>query len=94
MKRHLSKHGSIEQKPKAFAKSRRLVPKLDMKRIWGALHKKCGRGGQQHTCMDAFVGSPQIVLMWRKLWYALPKCDRDHRLANLFRRSKEMAGEG
>ena len=31
------------------------------------------------------------MLLWRKLWYSLPKADRDYRLAGLFRDAKDAS---
>ena len=41
--------------------------------------------GKAHTCLDAFRAAPATVLRWRKLWHALPKADRHHRLVHMFR---------
>ncbi len=47
--------------------------------------------GQPHKCLDPFRAAPNIVLRRRKLFYALPKADRQHRLACAFR--EELLGQ-
>ena len=89
-KRHLVAHGSIERK-NAFTKTRRLALLLDKHRISEALRGACAKGRHDHTCLDACRSCPQAVLLWRKLWYSLPKADRDYRLAGLFRGAKDAS---
>ena len=87
-KRHLARYGSIERK-NAFTKTLRLAPLLDQTKIMNELAKPCERGARTHNCLDACRTAPEVVLRWRKLWYSMPKSDRDSRLAHMFRCSKE-----
>lgn len=70
---------------KQFSKSQRLLTKLDLRRIMQSLEKDCSKGHRPHTCLDFFRACPAAVLRWRKLWYSLPKADRESRLGNMFR---------
>ena len=87
-KRYLARYGSIERK-NAFTKTRRLAPLLDQTKISNGLRNPCERGTRAHNCLDACRSAPELVLRWRKLWYSMPKSDRDSRLADMFRHSKE-----
>ena len=66
-----------------------LAPLLDQTKISNGLRNPCERGTRAHNCLDACRSAPELVLRWRKLWYSMPKSDRDSRLADMFRRSKE-----
>lgn len=82
---------------KQFAKSRRLCTKLNMRCIVDSLSKKCEKNSAAHTCLDVFRALPQSVLRWRRLWYSLPKADREQRLVAMFSEQKGNAisvGEG
>ena len=73
---------------KQFAKSRRLCTKLNMRCIVEALGKKCAKHGAAHTCLDVFRALPLCVLRWRRLWYSLPKADREQRLVDMYGEQK------
>ena len=70
--------------PKLFRKSRRLGDTLCLASIICTLASPCGKHNATHTCLDAFASNPNIALRWRKLWYALPKCDRHEKLVRHF----------
>ena len=91
-KRHLARYGSIERR-NAFTKTQRLAPLLDQTQISNELRKPCERGTRTHNCLDVCRTAPEVVLRWRKLWYSMPKSDRDSRLADMFRRSKERVDD-
>ena len=40
-------------------------------------------------CLDHFRDAPLTVLRWRKMWYALPKVDREWRLQKFFHDVRE-----
>ena len=65
------------------------IAALDQTKISKELRKPCERWTRTHNCLDACRSAPELVLRWRKLWYSMPKSDRDSRLADMFRRSKE-----
>ena len=72
-----------------FNKSRTLSAKLCLAGIQRSLARNCQQHSTQHTCLDLVRKSPKIVLKWRKLFYALPKADREERLRDMFLHSKQ-----
>lgn len=92
-KNYLANMGDRYGRFNAYQKSRKLAPKLDMRRINDALSKPCARHSQSHTCLDMFRSYPTSVLRWRKFWYTLPKSDRDDRLRSYFRKEFEAHKE-
>lgn len=73
---------------KVFGKSRRIYEKLSPKCIELALKEPCQKNAAPHTCLDKFRQHPLLVLRWRKLWYSLPKADREYRLRQEFSRQR------
>ena len=83
-KNHLARwHGCC-----AFSKSRTLSAKLCLAGIQRSIARPCAQHSKQHTCLDIVRQAPKIVLKWRKLFYALPKADREERLRDMFMESK------
>ena len=57
--------------------------KLVLKHIIKGLGSSCD-DRSVHTCLVPFRSQPASVLRWRKLWYSLPKQDREARLVKMF----------
>jgi hypothetical protein len=64
-----------------FQKSRKLFVKLVLSKVEAGLLKECQPG---HSCTKPFLQHAASVLRWRKLWYAMPKHDREAKLAEFF----------
>ena len=72
------------QKKSSMLTKSRLCYKLFLPDISKALASPCHKHGKEHTCLNAFRSQPGLVLRWRKMWFALPKEDRDEVLASSF----------
>lgn len=70
---------------KQYSKQRKIAAKLCLQNVLAAIKQPCEKHGKVHHCLDPFRAAPSAVLRWRKLWYTLPKKDREHRLFNLFK---------
>jgi len=68
---------------KAYTKSRRLYDKLSPTHIECCLERPCETHGNSHRCLQVFRANPLLVLRWRKMWYSLPKVDRERRLCEM-----------
>ncbi len=76
---------------KRSKKSERICTKLSIQRIRNDLKPNCAKHGAAHTCLDMFRAHPEVVLKWRRLWFGLPKIDRQDKLVGAFRESREAA---
>ena len=68
----------------AHSKTRRLASKVSIAAVAKDLCKQCSHNKRVHTCQDVFKARPQIVLLWRKLWYSIPKNDRFGKLVSAY----------
>ena len=66
---------------KLFQKSKKIFGKLVLSKIEAGLQKTRQPG---HSCTKPFLEHVPSVLRWRKLWYALPKHDREAKLAAFY----------
>ena len=83
-KSYFARKASKLKRADLFVKSRRLCAKLSLPVIAKSLGPPCHRHGKPHSCLDYFRKHPTIVLKWRKMWYSLPKEDREERLRKMF----------
>ena len=83
-KRNLSTAGGVSI-PKRYFRCRKLVAKMSKACIDADLGRECGRHNKKHTCKEIFRKHPEIIMRWRKLFHALPGCDRLQRLIDFFR---------
>ena len=74
---------------KTFGKSSKLALTMNKDAILKGLKKDCSRGKHPHSCLNAFRLHPDKVLLWRKLWYSLPKANRTARLSRMYAESNE-----
>ena len=73
-----------------YVKSRTLGPKLTLAAIKISLVPPCHKNNAPRSCLDAFRNCPNLVLRWRKMWYSLPKADRQERLRSFFATAKQQ----
>ena len=83
-KQHLVSSGMAFNRNKTFTKSRKIANKLHLSKVVADISGPCEKQGTPHTCLHAFRLQPGAALQWRKLWYALPKQDRETRLVDEF----------
>ena len=83
-KKQLALAGRACGRYRTFVKSRKIANKLSLGKVIGDIEGPCHKRGSAHTCLDVFRLQPRAVLLWRRLWYALPKQDRDQRLTREF----------
>ena len=69
---------------KTFTKCQKVANKLNISKVVADISGPCEEQGTPHTCLHAFRLQPGAALQWRKLWYALPKQDRETRLVDEF----------
>ena len=69
---------------RTFTKSRKIANKLNLAKVLADISGPCEKQGTPHTCLHAFRLQPGAALQWRKLWYALPKQDRETRPVDEF----------
>jgi hypothetical protein len=93
-KAYLVEKAHRQKKSSMFTKSRRLCYKLFLPGISKALASPCHKHGKEHTCLNAFRSQPGLVLRWRKMWFALPKEDRDERLRRMFAEARQKHQDG
>ena len=83
-KSYFTQKASKLKRSNLFVKSRRLCAKLSLPVIVNSLAPPCHKHAKPHPCLDMFRKHPTAALKWRKMWYALPKEDREERLRKMF----------
>ena len=72
-----------------YQKSRKICNKLTSKSVSSSIVKPCAASGRHH-CLDVFREAPGAVLRWRKIWYAMPKPDREARMQNMYNKALQQ----